>query len=940
MLHQPLQAATNDSFLVARDHHGNLHGGDHVDMPLNQNTDLLHLEENPLTNLPLQKNQHVSQQNPIFTPTKSNHFGGAGALNVVDTVNPKVRGVAINTAGTHQHSSSSLELLMCHEDLEDFHNDDEMDDSNQSHEVGHFPDDYPFPDDDPNFTSPNEEAEDMHMISTSQYIKFNGLALVLNGTGSGTFNWDVCAITLKEGPKIYYFNQILVSQPGFNGPFLISPMNWFFNFSLWSCHLLSSALPNYSFLDPSLQSHQVDDQMQCSSGLKRKFPAVINVYTKRRKSSALISSSSIPLPFKKRKRVSFHDSVNFQEHSFSYAKHFRLVYPRAKKTFRNLGYSCFTGTNPVGRSGGTFLSWQEDRICNIIDISPNWIHISTKDESGNDGVLTFIYNFPDMGMRSILWNWFRNVSIVINVPWAAIGDFKQISIVVSLILIQMVPGSLGRMAEGVMMLYGHMFRGNNTLQVEETIQQLGEYDIPVLLQSHLDVLNKPFSMDECLSALNQMKLDGAPGPDGALLSQINNTYITLIPKVNAPQNFKDFRPISLANGSYKLATKVLCNRLKQFLPDLIAPNQSAFLKGRLVGDNILLATELMHKIKNTRTCKTGWCALKLDIQNAYDKLSWNFIEVVLRKMGKHEDGKLWRGVKIRRRSTALSHLMYADDILLFFEANDHNCRAVRHVINEYADLAGQKMNARTWIDCRESKKNVIQETISKIEHKLRDWKAKLLSQAGLALCNAKYMDSGSMLKVPSTSSWHWKDIMKHKDIIFSNLHWQIGDGILHRVYGQQTTNIIASSPIFAIGVRDRLLWTCSSDGQYSVKEGSKKPSVNGREEGSSFKCHSYGVFLLGSLKGCFCKSFFPEPLSNQFISLERVDSRDCHSPPRCVNYTFNQDQKNHVLSSKKKEHFHPSFGQRAEKVSKLQRPARPLIRDATLCFLRNILQHF
>jgi len=103
-------------------------------------------------------------------------------------------------------------------------------------------------------------------------------------------------------------------------------------------------------------------------------------------------------------------------------------------------------------------------------------------------------------------------------------------------------------------------------------------------------------------------------------------------KEACPNDIRDFRPISLCNVIYNLVTKVITNRLKVHLPYIISENQSAFIPGRIITDNILVAFEIFHDM-DIRPRSNRGMALKLDMTKDFDRVERPFPWVIMLKMG-------------------------------------------------------------------------------------------------------------------------------------------------------------------------------------------------------------------------------------------------------------------------------------------------------------------
>uniref|UniRef100_A0A803QPV1 Reverse transcriptase domain-containing protein n=1 Tax=Cannabis sativa TaxID=3483 RepID=A0A803QPV1_CANSA len=227
----------------------------------------------------------------------------------------------------------------------------------------------------------------------------------------------------------------------------------------------------------------------------------------------------------------------------------------------------------------------------------------------------------------------------------------------------------------------------NRKKVISSVVNLG----PKVTKQQAEMLMGKYSKDECKAAL--FAIPGIKAP-GRILKEINSTVLTLIPKVKCPNTVKDFRPIACCNVVYKVATKMICARLKNILPSLIAQNQSGFVKGRLIAHNVMVCQDLIRHY-GRKNAKAN-CMIKLDLQKAYDTVEWDFIEEmmealqfpsqfiqlvmncgdpmslifvlgmeylskIMQRIGSKEEFRFHE----RCEEIKLNHLSFADDVLLF-----------------------------------------------------------------------------------------------------------------------------------------------------------------------------------------------------------------------------------------------------------------------------------
>ncbi|XP_038972547.1 uncharacterized protein LOC120104815 [Phoenix dactylifera] len=291
-------------------------------------------------------------------------------------------------------------------------------------------------------------------------------------------------------------------------------------------------------------------------------------------------------------------------------------------------------------------------------------------------------------------------------------------------------------------------------------------------------LIRPVSGREIQEAVWSLEGDKAPGPDGfppvffrrywsivgldvieaiqqffstaEMSPEWQRTFITLIPKRQVATEPGHFRPISLCSTLYKITAKILAIRMRGILPRIISPEQGAFIGGRNISDNVLIAQEFMFDLVKApvRCCLMG---VKLDMERAYDRMCWDFLRHSLQSFGFHEMWIRWimgcvrgpsfsilvngspshffdasvglrqgcplspllfiicadalsRALRVAvdtqtleayrpvQGAVPISHLLFADDCLLLARATRQNAHVIRRTLYAYCSASGQRVN--------------------------------------------------------------------------------------------------------------------------------------------------------------------------------------------------------------------------------------------------------
>ncbi|WOL20091.1 hypothetical protein Cni_G28893 [Canna indica] len=228
----------------------------------------------------------------------------------------------------------------------------------------------------------------------------------------------------------------------------------------------------------------------------------------------------------------------------------------------------------------------------------------------------------------------------------------------------------------------------------------------------------------------------------------NETVLVIIPKNESPSKILDFIPIALCNVLYKILAKLIANRLRPFLGKLISLEQTAFIPGRQIQDNILIVAEIIESIHKSKA-KKPYLLMKLDLQKTYDRVNWEADYEVMKcmsfpdKMIKWIKGCLervryfckingeisnpfeaYKGIRqgdplspylfilmeeiftsimrkyvederiipFKLKEFNLSHLCFADDLIITIKGSMKSYKGMREALELYCNLTGQIIN--------------------------------------------------------------------------------------------------------------------------------------------------------------------------------------------------------------------------------------------------------
>ena len=222
----------------------------------------------------------------------------------------------------------------------------------------------------------------------------------------------------------------------------------------------------------------------------------------------------------------------------------------------------------------------------------------------------------------------------------------------------------------------------------------------------------------------------------------------MIPKKKDAKGVNDYKPISMVGSIYKVIAKILSRRLREVLPHLVGDSQSTFVRGRQILGGALVTNEIVSWLKKK---KRSSVLLKLEFEKAYDTFDWASMDIVLKEMGLGAKCRQWinaciitpsisilfngnpckpfkmgrglrqgdpmspflfvlmtellnwllmkalslglfKGLQVGTKNATVIHLQFANDTLLFCEANEVFLHNIKRILLSFQSISGLAIN--------------------------------------------------------------------------------------------------------------------------------------------------------------------------------------------------------------------------------------------------------
>ncbi|XP_041016205.1 uncharacterized protein LOC121258730 [Juglans microcarpa x Juglans regia] len=296
----------------------------------------------------------------------------------------------------------------------------------------------------------------------------------------------------------------------------------------------------------------------------------------------------------------------------------------------------------------------------------------------------------------------------------------------------------------------------------------------------------------------------------------------------------------------ELISKTLANRLKLVLDKIIAKNQSAFIPGTLILDNIIVAYETLHSMKTRSKGKGGSMALKMDISKAYDRVEWNFLKAVMQRMGFRPGDVIYpsrgirqgdpispylfllcaeglsslinaaeakgetRGMAVARGSIRVSHLLFADDCIIFARAKWHKWMKVKEILRakyyKNYDVLSSNLGygpSMIWRSIWGSLKLLKEGLVWRVDNGL-----------SIKVWGDKWLPSKPSHRVQSPIK-HLNDEAKVAELIGNGGRWDVET--VKATFTKEEAEVICNIPLSYTGLEDKRIWAYSKNGCFSVR---------------------------------------------------------------------------------------------------------------------------